>query len=86
MADVIPIREQAEAQQDRDPINPAHYKGAVECIDAIEACMSRDEFIGMLRGNAIKYLWRLNHKDSPIENAQKAQWYVSRLVYELGRK
>jgi hypothetical protein len=84
--DVIPIREQAEAQSDHDAINPPHYKGTVECIDAIHACLSPEAFRGALVANAMKYLWRLNAKGSPLENARKAQWYVSRLVYELSRK
>jgi hypothetical protein len=32
---------------------PAHYnQGGIECIQAIEASMSHEEFIGYLKGNA----------------------------------
>ena len=45
-----------------DQINPDHYKGAVECIDAIQAGMTRDQFAGYLRGNVQKYTFRAYSK------------------------
>lgn len=67
-----------------DPINPDHYKGqGVECIDAIKASMSRLEFLGYLRGNVMKYTWRMHQKGDPTENARKAAWYLDRLTKEL---
>ena len=33
--------------------NPPHYnRGKVECIEAIEAMLTKEEFIGYLRGNS----------------------------------
>jgi len=63
-----------------DPINqPEHYTaGSIECIDAIEAALTPDEFIGFLKGNAIKYIWRCRHKGG-LQDIQKAAWYVDRL-------
>lgn len=64
---------------------PAHYtQGDVECIDAIKAQLSPDEYRGFLRGQVAKYNWRLGRKGSALEDAMKAQWYLSRLVRELG--
>lgn len=65
-----------------DPVNnPAHYTaGKVECIDAIEAQLSPVEFVGYLRGQIAKYTWRLGRKDSALQDAQKSQWYMNRLV------
>ena len=38
---------------------PMHYAaGSIECIDAIEAQLSAEEFRGYLKGNIIKYIWR----------------------------
>jgi hypothetical protein len=40
-----------------DPVNsPAHYAdgNGIECIDAIEASMSPQEFKGFLKGNSFK--------------------------------
>ena len=45
---------------DVDMVNsPPHYtSNLIECIDAIEASMSDEEFQGYLKGNCMKYLWR----------------------------
>lgn len=65
-----------------DPVNhPSHYtQGDIECIDAIEASMSLEAFCGYLKGNAQKYLWRYENKGKLIEDLQKAQWYISKLI------
>ena len=61
--------------------NPSHYNsGAVECIDAIEAMLSPEEYIGYLRGNSLKYRWRFRYKGKPVEDLQKANWYEQRLL------
>ena len=71
-------------KQTGDPINPSHYtQGYIEAIDAMEECSTDEEFVGHLRLTAMKYLWRLNDKGDPVENAQKAQWYIERLVDKL---
>ncbi|MFN9911697.1 MAG: DUF3310 domain-containing protein, partial [Pirellulaceae bacterium] len=46
---------EAEAAQ-ADLVNhPPHYKaGGIETIDFIEAKLTREEFIGYLKGNALK--------------------------------
>lgn len=65
-----------------DKINPEHYKaGGIECIEAIKASMSADEFAGYLKGNVLKYNWRYKHKGG-VEDLRKAQWYLSRLIDE----
>ena len=67
-----------------DPINPDHYKqGDVECIEAIKAALGHDGFKAYCRGQVIKYIWRAEHKGTPIDDYRKAEWYVSRLVEEL---
>jgi len=65
-----------------DPVNsPSHYnQGEIECVDAVEAALGPEQFIGWLRGNVIKYQWRLGHKGSAAEDAAKARWYSDRLV------
>ena len=59
--------------------HPSHYGGSIECIDAIKAQMTEEEFRGFLKGNVIKYLWREKHKGG-VESLQKAQWYLNELV------
>jgi Protein of unknwon function (DUF3310) len=70
-----------------DPVDhPAHYtQGSIECIDAIASALGHDAFIQFLRGQVIKYMWRLGHKGDALEDAKKGTWYASRLVAELAK-
>lgn len=65
-----------------DVVNhPAHYNnGKIECIEAIEASMSPEEFKGYLKGSTLKYLWRYKYKGNPVQDLSKAQWYLNRLL------
>jgi hypothetical protein len=67
-----------------DPVNhPSHYTdGGIECIEAIEAALTIEEFRGYCKGNCMKYIWRERHKGG-TESLKKAQWYLNRLI-ELG--
>jgi Protein of unknwon function (DUF3310) len=62
-----------------DRVNhPSHYNrhpSGVECIDIAE-------HMTFNVGNAIKYLWRADHKNG-IEDLQKAAWYVQREIKRL---
>jgi hypothetical protein len=61
--------------------HPAHYNsGKMECIDAIESALSPEEFKGYLKGNTLKYLWRMNLKGSVETDAKKAKWYLDKLL------
>lgn len=69
----------------RDPMvdHPAHYNlGEIECIDALEACSTPEEFGGWLRLSAMKYLWRLRHKNG-ARDLHKAKWYLDRYAQFL---
>ena len=60
--------------------SPSHYTdGAIECIEAIEAQLTPEEYRGYLKGNCAKYIWREKHKGGN-ESLRKAQWYLNRLV------
>ena len=74
------------AEGEREVVNhPEHYSGCngIECIDALKASMTKEQFIGFLRGNAQKYLWRVGRKDDLLQDLKKAQWYLNYLVSEL---
>lgn len=61
--------------------HPNHYTyGRIECIDAIQASMTPDEFRGMLQGNTMKYLWRYHMKGQPVQDLEKAAWYLHKLI------
>ena len=72
---------------EHDPVNhPSHYTdGGIECIDAIKASMSTEAFLGFLKGNVQKYMWRYEKKVAPVEDLKKAQWYLSKLIEEQER-
>ena len=60
-------------------VGGVHYQKPVQPWDAMEAWMSREQFIGYLRGNAIKYLARCDDKGG-FEDLQKAQHYIAKLI------
>ena len=63
--------------------NPPHYnQTGIECIHAISAATDNG-FKYYLQGNVMKYLWRFDYKDKPLEDLQKAQWYLEKLIEEV---
>ena len=75
----------SDAPQESCPVeNPDHYNtGAIEAIEAIKASMPPEQFFGYLKGNVMKYLWRYDYKEKPIEDLRKADWYLNRLIDAL---
>ena len=65
-----------------DNVNhPAHYThGGIKTIDYMQAKSTNEEFCGHLRLTAIKYLSRTGLKDDALQDLEKAQWYVNKLV------
>ena len=63
-----------------DPVNhPKHYNShpsGIECIEVI-----RHENFNI--GNAIKYIWRRNHKGNPVEDLKKAVFYINDEIKRL---
>ena len=64
-----------------DQVNsPDHYTaGKIECLDAIEAALTPEEFRGFLKGNILKYIWRERVKGGR-ESLAKARFYLERLL------
>lgn len=57
-----------------DQVNsPKHYMGPFECIEL----SSKYSFCA---GNAIKYVWRHLQKGKPVQDLEKAKWYIDRLT------
>ena len=77
---------QAKKQSDNivDMVNsPPHYnQTGIECIDAISAATDSG-FKYYLQGNIMKYLWRFDYKNKPVEDLEKARWYLDRLIEEV---
>ena len=70
-----------------DAVNsPGHYtRGSQEAIDIIEEAIqdAPDVKSGMLQAQALKYLLRLWLKDNSKQDAEKARWYLNRLIDSL---
>ncbi|MCQ4638606.1 DUF3310 domain-containing protein [Anaerovorax odorimutans] len=68
-----------------DPVHhPEHYTdGGIETIDYMRAKLTPEEFVGYLRGNAMKYLSRAGKKGDVVEDLKKCEWYLNRLIKEL---
>jgi|TARA_R100001530_G_scaffold37086_2_gene28837 hypothetical protein len=78
---MIELSKKIEEKEKNDPVNfPAHYnKGGIGCIDAIKSCQG-DGFKYYLQASAIKYLWRHEHKGKPIQDLEKAKWFINKLI------
>lgn len=68
----------------KDDVNhPDHYtQGGIECIDAIQAALTPEEWRGYLKGNCLKYIWRERLKGGS-QSIEKAEWYIRRLLEEV---
>lgn len=71
-----------------DMVNhPPHYtKGGIETIDYMEAKSTPEEFKGHLRLTAIKYLSRAGDKDDILQEYEKAEWYIKRLIETIKKE
>jgi hypothetical protein len=73
-------KEEPPVVQEDEVNHPSHYTdGGIECIDAIEAALTAEEFRGYCKGNNLKYTWRERHKGG-TKSLKKAQWYLDRLI------
>jgi hypothetical protein len=62
--------------------SPQHYtSGDIECIDAIKAALTKEEFRGYVKGNIVKYVWRERLKNGD-EDLKKAFKYFEFLEVE----
>ena len=60
-----------------DSVNhPAHYTDDTKPCECIEVT----QYHSFCVGNAIKYVWRYRHKGHPLEDLQKAEWYLQRAI------
>lgn len=62
--------------------HPVHYnRGKYEVIDVIE-----DWHLGFNLGNAVKYIGRCGHKDDPVQELEKAKWYIQREIDRIKKE
>lgn len=72
----------------KEEINEAHYGGNIQPIEFMQANFNKEEFIGFLKGNAIKYISCAGKKrnNSYVDDIKKAQRYLDWLLYALRDK
>ena len=66
--------------------HPSHYTaGRIEVIDFIEDSVKQapDAVVGGLQWQVLKYMSRLWLKESPTLDAEKARFYLNRLISTL---
>jgi len=70
----------------KDNVNhPDHYnQGDIECIDAIRAALTPEEYRGFCKGNAFKYIWRERQKggNTSLEKAEVYLNYIKQMSAE----
>jgi hypothetical protein len=61
--------------------NPPHYLvGGIQAIDIIKSRLSKEEYIGYLKGCKLKYDLRYPFKDHPEQDLEKSDWYKNKLL------
>ena len=65
-----------------DMVNrPPHYlQGGIEAIDVIKSRLTKEEYIGYLKGTKLKYDLRYPFKDNPEQDLEKSEWYKNKLL------
>lgn len=57
----------------------SHDDSSIECIDAIRAALTPEEFVGFCKGNVIKYIWRERDKGR-LMDIGKAAAYINYML------
>jgi hypothetical protein len=70
-------------KKEKEKINhPKHYNrhpSGIECIEIVE-------WMNFNLGNVVKYIWRMDEKDVPMDDLKKAKWYLDREIYRRERE
>jgi len=76
------------AEAEVDAVNsPEHYNMLdIEAINLIEMSMTKEEFLGYLKGNVLKYIIRYKHKGNASEDLDKGKWYLDKLRNKINDK
>ncbi len=63
--------------------NPKHYtSGKIEALEIIEdATTDLDGLEAFAIGSALKYIVRFNKKNDPIQDLEKAVFYINRVIH-----
>lgn len=74
--------EETKVPEAPDMVNhPPHYNtGRFEVIDMIEDTLGGEGFEKYCIGTALKYLMRYEHKWNPLQDLEKAAWYLNKAI------
>ncbi len=64
--------------------HPAHYGGEEDPYEAIKVIEAWS--LGFHLGNVLRYINRHKRKEKPLEDLQKARWYLDREIHALGTR
>lgn len=56
------ISKSMDVDTEGTPDKATHYKGAVEPLEVMAKILTKEEFVGFLKGNIIKYSYRAGRK------------------------
>lgn len=62
--------------------NPPHYNAHPSGIE----CIQVTEHMNFNLGNAMKYIWRSDHKGASEQDLLKAIWYIEREIKRQGNE
>ena len=67
--------------EEYNAIRPSYYNDSdISCIDAMVSAFGRKEVASFCKINAIKYVWRLGHKDEEAQEIGKIKWYLDKYL------
>lgn len=71
-----------EKKDKKEMVNhPSHYcQGGIECIDGLIGAFGEKEVATFCKINAMKYIWRLGHKDEEAQEIGKIKWYLDKYL------
>ena len=71
-----------EHSANKDMVNhPEHYnKGKYETYDVIVDTLGKHEAMSYCQGNILKYIMRMWNKNKPLQDAEKAEWYLKAMI------
>jgi hypothetical protein len=67
------------------PVNhPSHYnQNGIEVLDILKAYMTREQYLGFLRGNMLKYSLRAPYKGNEDQDLEKMRFYTAQFLDEI---
>lgn len=79
---IMPANTNSEPIKGNIKFCESHYEGTIQPIEFMQAQMNKDEFVGFLKGNIIKYVSRAGKKSSStiLTDLTKARRYLDWLI------